>query len=203
MPSLPKNLTLLFALGLIAHAAAGAYAGQESDSVKVTAQASASTTGHQFNLVLAGSSGPNEIHISLSADGRTYVIDSSGPLEAGGTVCSNPPEYPDELTCEAVAISGLQFNGSAGDDVVILARNVQVPATLQGGPGNDTLVGGAGNDKLIGGPGNDTLIGRGGNDWLYGGPGKDELIGGPGEDKCVGGPGHDVGVSCEVTREFP
>jgi Ca2+-binding RTX toxin-like protein len=203
MPSLPKKLTLLFALSLIAHAAAVAYAGQAGDSVKVTARATASTAGRRFNLVLAGSSGPNEIHISLSADGRTYVIDSSAALEAGGEVCLNPPGNPDELDCEAAAISGFWFNGGAGNDVVILSRKVLAPATLRGGPGNDTLVGGAGDDKLIGGPGDDTLIGRGGNDWLYGGPGNDKLIGGPGEDRCIGGSGHDVGASCETSKEIP
>jgi Ca2+-binding RTX toxin-like protein len=203
MPSLLKKLTLLLALGLIAQAAAVSYAGQAGDSVKVTFRATASTAGRHFSLVLAGSSGPNQIHISLSADGRTYVIDSSAALEAGGSVCLNPPENPDELTCEAAAISGFWFNGGAGDDVVVLARNVPAPATLQGGPGNDTLVGGAGSDKLIGGSGNDTLIGRGGNDALYGGPGNDKLIGGQGEDTCVGGSGHDVAVSCETSKEIP
>jgi Ca2+-binding RTX toxin-like protein len=169
----------------------------------LSAQASSAAAGRQFSLVLAGSYGPNEIHISLSADGRTYVIDSSDTLEGGGSVCANPPENPDELICQAPAISGISYNGGAGDDIVIVARNVPAPVTLRGGPGNDTLVGGAGDDKLIGGAGDDTLVPRGGGDWLYGGPGNDTLIGGPGEDTCVGGSGHDVGVSCETSREIP
>ena len=176
MPSLLKQLSLLFALGVMAQASAPAHAGQAGDAVTVTAHASAATPQRQFSLVLAGSSGPNEIHIGLSADGRTYVIESSTALEAGGDVCANPPENPDELTCEASSISGFWFNGGAGDDVVIVGRSVPAPATLRGGPGNDTLVGGGGNDKLIGGPG---------------------------EDTCVGGPGHDLGVSCETSREIP
>jgi Ca2+-binding RTX toxin-like protein len=205
MPSLPKKLTLLPALAAAAAVAlaSAAHAEKVSDSVKVTAQASTSTTGRHFNLVLAGSSGPNEIHISLSADGRTYVIDSVSALEAGGDVCVNPPENPNELTCEAAVIDGFWFNGGAGDDVVIVGRSVSAPATLRGGPGNDTLIGGAGNDKLSGGLGDDKLVGRGGEDWLYGGPGNDRLIGGAGEDTCVGGPGQDTGVSCEAAREIP
>lgn len=123
MPSLPKKLTLLFALAAVAQASSVAHAGQASNPVKVTAQVSASTAGRHFNLVLAGSSAPNEIHISLSADGRTYVIDSSSALEAGDDVCANPPENPDELTCEAAAIDGFWFNGGASDDVVCSAQN--------------------------------------------------------------------------------
>lgn len=203
MQSLLKKLTPIFALAAIAQASTVAYAGQVGDPVKVTGRASASTAAPHFNLVLAGSSGPNEIHISLSADGHTYVIDSASALDAGGDVCANPPEDPNELTCEAAVIDGFWFNGGAGDDVVIVGRSVPAPATLRGGPGNDTLVGGAGNDKLSGGPGDDKLIGRGGEDWLYGGSGDDTLVGGSGEDTCVGGQGWDTGVSCETAREFP
>jgi Ca2+-binding RTX toxin-like protein len=201
-PSLNKLIPIT-ALGFFAHVSLLAAAPPVSNATHVSANPTASISQRRFNLVLAGSSGPNEIHISLSADGRTYVIDSSTGLEGGGGVCANPPENPDELTCEAALISGISYNGGGGDDVVVIGRNVPAPATLRGGPGNDLLVGGAGNDKLIGGPGDDTLIGRGGDDWLYGGPGDDKLIGGPGEDTCVGGPGQDTGVSCETSKEIP
>ncbi len=199
MPSLPKKLTLLLSLGALA--APLAHAAQAGDPLAVRAEASGAA--NHFNLVLAGSSGPNEIHISLSSDGRTYVIASSSALEAGGDVCANLPENPNELECEAAAIDGIWFNGGAGDDVVVVGPTVPVPVTLRGGAGDDTLVGGAGNDKLLGGPGSDTLIGRGGDDSLYGGPGNDTLIGGPGEDTCVGGSGLDTARSCEKVREIP
>lgn len=200
MPSLPKKLTLLLFLGALA--APLAHAAQGGDPIAARADASLAAA-HHFNLVLAGSSEPNEIHISLSPDGRTYVIASSSVLEAGGDVCANPPENPKELECEAAAIDGIWFNGGAGDDVVVVGRTVPGPVTLRGGPGDDTLVGGAGGDRLMGGPGNDTLIGRGGNDALYGGPGDDTLSGGLGEDTCVGGPGLDTARSCETVREIP
>ncbi len=199
-PALSKLIPLA-ALGVLVSAASLAPAASVHGGVSVKT-ASASSTG-QISLVLAGGAGPDEIHISLSADGRTYVIDSATTLEGGGGPCTNPPDYPDELDCEAVAISGIWYNGGPGDDEVVVARNVPVPVTLRGGPGNDLLVGGAGNDKLIGGSGNDTLIGRAGNDALYGGPGDDKLVGGPGEDICVGGPGHDTARSCETIRSVP
>ncbi len=193
MPSLLKSLTLLLVLGLAAQAASLASAEQRIDSVKVTAQASGTAAGRKFNIVLAGSSGPNEIHISLGADGRTYLLESLTTLEVGGSVCSNPPEDPDELTCEASAVSGISYNGGPGDDLVVVGPKVPIPVTLDGGPGNDVMVGGAGNDTLIGGPGDDKLVGRGGNDLLNGGSGEDTLIGGPGTDTCIGGPGRRQG----------
>lgn len=200
MPSLPKKPILLLVLGALA--APLAHAASAGEPLAVRAEASTSAA-HHVNLVLAGSTGPNEIRISLSADGRSYVIDSSSALEAGGDLCANPPENPNELECEAAAIDGIWFNGEAGDDVVIVGRKVPVPVTLRGGAGDDTLVGGAGNDKLMGGPGDDTLVGRSGDDSLYGGPGNDKLVGGHGEDTCVGGRGHDTATSCEIIREIP
>jgi Ca2+-binding RTX toxin-like protein len=140
------------------------------------------TPEHSINLVLAGSPGEDRITIELSADGRTYEIESATPLEVGGTVCTHPEKLPTELLCEAAPIAGFEINTGAGNDTVTLGRTVPVPATIRGGEGDDVLTGGAGADKLIGGPGNDTLIGRGGNDLLIGGPGEDVLIGGPGQN---------------------
>ncbi len=140
------------------------------------------TPEHSINLVLAGSPGEDRITIELSADGRTYEIESATPLEVGGTVCTHPEKLTTKLLCEAAPIAGFEINTGAGNDTVTLGRAVPVPATIRGGEGDDVLTGGAGADKLIGGPGNDTLIGRGGNDLLVGGPGEDTLNGGPGQN---------------------
>jgi Ca2+-binding RTX toxin-like protein len=200
MPSLPKRLCLLLALGAFAHASALAAAREAPRPLKAAVRSS--SAGH-FNVVLAGGGGSNQIQITLSAGGRTYLIESSSPLETGGRVCANPPGNPNELSCEAAAIHGFWFNGGPGNDSVIVGRTVPAQVTLIGGPGDDTLVGGRGNDKLIGGQGNDTLVGRRGNDWLSGGPGNDNLSGGRGKDTCIGGPGLDIATSCEIAREIP
>jgi|GEM_PF-3751050 len=197
-----KKLTLLLAVGVISQSLGLAHASQRSANV-IAAHASASATSAGVTLVLAGSPGPNEIHISLSPDGTAYLIASSDPLEVGGQICTHPAANPDELACEASAISAFQFNGGASDDVVVVGKTVAVPATLEGGPGNDTLIGGGGDDRLIGGPGNDKLVGRVGDDWLYSGPGDDRLIGGPGNDTCIGGPGRDSAASCEIEKGIP
>jgi len=144
-----------------------------------------------LNVLLAGGSEENKITISVSADGRSYVIDSSAPLEIGGEVCWHPEGLETELLCEAAAIGGFEVNAGAGDDHVVVDPKVRIPVTLRGGPGNDRMDGGGGADKLIGGPGNDILNGHGGNDSLFGGPDDDFLLGGSGDDILSGGPGDD------------
>jgi Ca2+-binding RTX toxin-like protein len=156
------------------------------------AQAAERMPEKSINVVLAGDNLGNTISIGLSADGRQYTIESAAPLEVGGEICWHPDGGETKLLCEAAAIAGFEINGNGGDDSIVVAPNVAVPATLRGGPGDDNLIGGSGNDKLVGGPGSDTLSGRGGDDSLFGGSGEDQLSGGPGDDKLFGGSGMDV-----------
>ena len=97
-----------------------------------------------LTVLLAGGSEANTISIALSADGRSYVIDSVAELEVGGNTCSHPEGMSNELICEATWIAGFEVNAGAGDDSVTVARGVAIPVTLRGGPGNDRLIGGAG-----------------------------------------------------------
>jgi Ca2+-binding RTX toxin-like protein len=157
-----------------------------------TTAALAHAEERSLTVVLAGGPEPASIAITLSSDGRDYVIDSSAPLEAGGSVCAPPAGNSHELLCEAAPIAGFEVNAGPKDDSVILGREILIPVTLRGGAGNDKLIGGAGNDKLIGGAGNDILVGRAGDDWLYGGPGDDRLVGGSGDDLLRGGNGQNT-----------
>jgi Ca2+-binding RTX toxin-like protein len=170
-----KKAILIALTVLAANTAAVAHAGERSLTVLLTGGAEADT-----------------IAITVSSDGRSYVINSATPLEVGGTICSHPAENPDQLICEAAPITGFEVNSGPGDDVVSLGREVPIPATLRGGPGDDKLLGGAAADKLIGGSGNDILVGRGGDDWLYGGSGDDRLVGGSGNDLLRGGSGQNT-----------
>ncbi len=145
-----------------------------------------------LNVLLAGGAEPNSIAIALSPDGRSYTIDSAVPLEVGGDVCWHPEGQTNELLCEAARIGGFEVNAGAGDDSVAVAREVPVPVSLRGGPGEDRLAGGAAADKLVGGPGVDVLAGRGGSDSLFGGPGDDRLYGGSGDDALHGESGEDT-----------
>lgn len=155
----------------------------------------AATTAHaaepSLTVLLAGGTEENRITISLSPDGRSYVIDSIVPLEVGGEVCWHPEGQETELMCAATAIGGFEVNAGGGDDYVSIDPKVGIPVTLRGGLGNDHLFGGAGADKLVGGAGSDILGGRGGNDSLFGGSGDDLLLGGSGDDLLNGGSGSD------------
>jgi len=145
-----------------------------------------------LTLLLSGNGADNVFRISLSPDGREYMISSDAMLEAGGDLCRHPEERMAELACDAPAIAGFEVNVAAGDDTVVLSSDIPVPATLRGGPGRDRLIGGSVADKIIGGPGADVLMGRRGDDLLLGGPGDDHLIGGQGNDQLRGGPGTDL-----------
>lgn len=143
------------------------------------------------NLLISGSNDNNAFHISLSPDGRSYVILSTIALEVGGDICTHPEEIPNELSCKATAIAGFEVNTAGGSDSVLFTSDIPVPVTIRGGPGNDKLSGGGAADKVIGGPGDDLLVGRRGDDWILGGPGRDRLLGGPGNDQLRGGPDKD------------
>lgn len=153
--------------------------------------AAAHAEAKTYTVLLAGGSEANRIEVWLSPDGRQYVIDSVVPLDVGGSVCTHPPDNPNELLCDAPAIAGFEVNADGGDDRVSVAANITLPVTMRGGAGDDVLVGGGGLDKLVGGNGDDRLIGRRGADLLFGGPGADVLVGGPSADVLRGGPGED------------
>jgi Ca2+-binding RTX toxin-like protein len=153
-----------------------------------------------LTVLLTGGNEANSIHIGISPDGRSFVIDSDAALEVGGSLCTHPEGNMSELLCEATAIAGFEVNANGGDDRVHVSRVVTLPTTLRGGPGDDLLIGGSGADKLIGGVGDDQLISRGGDDALYGGPGDDMLYGGVGDDLLRGDSGSNVLVGGSGTN---
>ena len=144
-------------------------------------------------LLISGGPANSGLDISLTPDGREYLIVSTDPLEVGGNICEHPSEeIPNELLCKATAIAGFEVNAGGGSDFLFFSSDIPVPVTARGGPGNDRLTGGNAADKLIGGPDRDVLDGRRGDDWLLGGPGPDKLVGGPGNDQLRGGPDKDT-----------
>jgi Ca2+-binding RTX toxin-like protein len=74
-----------------------------------------------------------------------------------------------------------------GNDHLIIAGNVAVPAIVHGGAGNDLLKAGGGPSVLLGDEGDDILIGGRNRDIIIGGLGADFLIGGIREDILIGG----------------
>jgi len=66
-------------------------------------------------------------------------------------------------------ISHIQIWLGDGDDQVTIARDIDIPATVHGGAGNDYIAGGGGRSILIGGSGADRLVGGSADDVLIGG----------------------------------
>ncbi|WP_406003146.1 calcium-binding protein [Streptomyces sp. NBC_00829] len=109
--------------------------------------------------------------------------------------------------------TAVQVNGQDADDDITVSPNLDAPATLFGGDGEDRLNGGPradhlvgddpaalfgltagtpGNDTINGGPGNDTISGLGGNDTINGNAGNDTLNGDEGNDTLNGNTGNDT-----------
>ncbi|MDQ2632032.1 MAG: hypothetical protein M3Y75_13825 [Actinomycetota bacterium] len=142
-------------------------------------------------LLISGGNENSSISVSLSPDGREYVILSTAPLEVGGNLCTHPEENLNELFCKAPSIAGFEVNAGGGSDFITFSSDIPAPVTIRGGPGGDRLTGGSASDKIIGGPDHDFLVGRRGDDWMLGGPGPDKLVGGSGDDVLRGGPDKD------------
>jgi Ca2+-binding RTX toxin-like protein len=81
-----------------------------------------------------------------------------------------------------------------GDDVFKGNDVSTLPATVNGGDGNDNITGTVAGDTLAGAAGNDTIAGARGNDDMSGDDGDDLLVWNPGDgsDKFEGGAGNDV-----------
>ena len=76
----------------------------------------------------------------------------------------------------------IEMIGDGGDDRFALDPSIRVPASMDGGLGNDRLVGGSSNDTIRGFDGDDSLDGGAGDDTLYGGVGADTVNGGGGDN---------------------
>ncbi|MCI0684887.1 MAG: Ig-like domain-containing protein [Gemmataceae bacterium] len=94
-------------------------------------------------------------------------------------------------TFAAGAVERIVILGRGGDDNLMVAHPITVPALIDGGAGDDKIRGGGGDDVVFAGSGDDRVHGRFGNDVLVGGDGSDVLIGGHGRDLMIGGFGCD------------
>jgi Ca2+-binding RTX toxin-like protein len=155
-----------------------------TDSENVTSEVASTTV----NVLAQG---------ALVVDGNLHVVGSSTLADnvsvtlSGGNLSvqtgnGTPVLFP------LGSVGNVEIRTGGGNDVVLIAANVTVDFTIDGGDGNDILVGGGGNDVLLGGTGNDLLLGGGGNDALVGGGGIDIMEGGAGRDLMVGGVGNDI-----------
>lgn len=99
------------------------------------------------------------------------------------------------LAVPADEVQAIEIYLADGNDTASVRPEVNVPALMYTGAGNDWLTGGSGNDYLDagwgddvvgGGNGHDIVLGGDGNDWIDGNAGRDVVIGGMGSDFVLG-----------------
>jgi Ca2+-binding RTX toxin-like protein len=171
-----------------------------------------STVVQKINDVLMVTAAPgvrNDITIRRQAN-VILVFDGGDTVEPRDP-CRRGPRGSAECP---LPVRSVQVIAGDRDDRVTVIPNVDAPAIIRGGDGDDVAFGGpradvligddleaeggpgvaqtAGNDTLFGGPGNDTISGLGGNDTISGGPGNDTLNGDRGRDTLNGEAGNDT-----------
>ncbi len=104
----------------------------------------------------------------------------------------------------------IAIDAGAGADLVEIAADVAIVATLSGGEGDDTLIAGAMSDSIDAGPGNDSVIAGDGYDTVVGGDGSDTIDSGAcddfvdagaGDDSVLGGDGDDT-ITCGAGNDI-
>jgi hypothetical protein len=129
--------------------------------------------------VAIGTSGGADLTVS-GLVGDTVVAPGCTPASGEIVDCGPPSQY-----------SRFVFNGTSGNDRLVVGASLTQIVEAHGGAGDDDLTSGAGADTLDGQGGDDTLNGADGNDRLSGGDGSDRLLGFAGADVVDGGLGPD------------
>ncbi len=135
-----------------------------------------------------------ELNIGTDADRRNFIFTE----DVAESYSIYPGSEPNSVVVEAfgrsqiyTGVTKITGDAGAGNDRIIISKELTIPVELSGGAGNDTLIGGSGNDTLLGGDGDDDVRGGSGNDSLEGGDGRDSIIGEAGDDVLRGGSGDD------------
>ena len=151
------------------------------------------------NAPICGTDSDDTITITANEDNSLVVT-----INGEGTVYSCL-EQAVMIACEKAAVI---IDGGAGNDTIIVDKNVTVPLRIVGGAGNDTIVGGSGNDTIIdnygsnnidGGAGDDVIIANGldlqpdcKGSTVNGGEGRDYIEGSNANDNLNGDTEYDV-----------
>ena len=127
-------------------------------------------------LAIRGTREADTIDIVLNAEGDMLEV----------TVNDAAHEY------ELDQVKRLRIHAGKGDDEVTIGPDVEVPAHIFGGKGNDLITGGSAIDEIHAGRGDDEVDGGDGGDRIYGGVGDDNIKGGEGDDQIRGRRGNDT-----------
>jgi len=128
-------------------------------------------------LQVVGTSGDDHVTINQQDNGKMKV--HADFLHSGS--------FKTFSSAEALTIEKIIAYLCEGDDHLNIAGNVDLPAIIHAGAGNDHINSGGGPSVLLGEVGDDTLIGGFGRNILIGGLGLDDLVGGNDEDVLIGG----------------
>jgi Ca2+-binding RTX toxin-like protein len=149
-------------------------------------------------LTITGTDNRDTILVSLSKNGHTLTVSE---LEHQDAVLASIPGAPlpeptiTRFDLDAAPVSKIVITGGGNNDLIRLlgsrTRPINIPASIDGGEGQDELNGGGGNDTILGGAGNDRIWGFEGDDLLRGGDSRDEINGGNGADTMYGDDGDD------------
>jgi Ca2+-binding RTX toxin-like protein len=105
----------------------------------------------------------NHMVVSFTAEPATYTVTDSGDdLSTGGT-CE--ALAANEVRCPADLVTGASIDLGGGEnflDASPKGAELDVPATITGGAGNDSITGGSADDWIVPGIGDDSVDGAGG-----------------------------------------
>src|SRR3954470_12307198 len=121
-------------------------------------------------LTVTGTAGNDNIYINFAPGSKIAVYDNNKAI----------------ASFSASAVKKIQIDCLAGNDTASMGF-INVPATVNGGVGDDVLGGASGPNKIYGGDGRDRLVGGASADLLDAGAGDDQLSGGNGNDSLLGG----------------
>ena len=124
--------------------------------------------------------GDDNVHIS-KADGLLGLL-GYNKVDINGQVSYMTNEQ----------LSHTQFNLGAGNDTLVVDKNVTADVHANGGSGDDVMVGGGGRSYFNGGSGEDLLVGRAGVNHMDGGRGDDTFLNLGGVNVDNGGRGDDT-----------
>ncbi len=133
---------------------------RDDDLGQTSSQTTAIVTGvglHQGLLQIVGSAGSD--HVVLMQQGVGVLRVQASFLETQGRT----KFFSEDL------VTYIMASLCDGDDQLVMAGTVNIPALLDGGAGDDHLRAGRAGSILIGGPGSDELVGNGASDLLIGG----------------------------------
>lgn len=118
-------------------------------------------------VAIVGTNSADRVEVAVGASTFTVFETTSGQTT--------------QTAFDTSAVVRVDISTLSGADVVILGK-LTVPASINGGRGNDSISGGRGNDFLFGGGADDYLFGGDGRDTLDGSSEGDDIFGGAGLD---------------------